>query len=95
MGVPTPPFHRGEDPWRIPIWFLLLIFKGGGEEYYALTPERLELLDGYLCGGAEDHKDRLNLLRALAINEGLLTLVRLAPHDRWREALRRTYGPEA
>jgi hypothetical protein len=35
------------------------------EEYYALTPERLELLEGYLCGGAEDHRDRLNLLRAL------------------------------
>ena len=29
------------------------------EEYDALTPERLELLDGFLCGGPEDHKDRL------------------------------------
>ena len=62
------------------------------EEYYALTPERLELLEGYLCGGADDHKSRLDLLRALAINEGLLRLVRLAPPDSWREALRRTYG---
>ncbi|MGH7233567.1 MAG: hypothetical protein ACREJU_19730 [Nitrospiraceae bacterium] len=65
------------------------------EEYYALTPERLELLDGFLCGGPEDHKDRLSLLRALVINEGLLALVRLASPDMWREALRRAYGLEA
>jgi len=62
------------------------------EEYHALTPERLELVEGYLCGGAYDHKLRLDLLRALAINEGLLRLVRLAPPGSWREALRRTYG---
>ncbi|HJU05886.1 MAG TPA: hypothetical protein VJ692_12115 [Nitrospiraceae bacterium] len=65
------------------------------EEYDALTPERLELLDGFLCGGQEDHDDRMSLLKALAINEGLLTLVRLAPPGKWHEALRRTYGGKA
>jgi hypothetical protein len=59
------------------------------EEYHALTPERLELIEGYLCGSAQDRR-----CRALAINEGLLALVRLAPPHRWREALQRVYGPK-
>ena len=65
------------------------------DEYYSLIPERLELLEGYVCSGAEDHRPRLDLLRALMLNEGLLSVVRLAPPDRWRQALRQAYGDEA
>ena len=29
------------------------------KEYGALTPEKLELPDGYLCGGADDNEERV------------------------------------
>jgi hypothetical protein len=35
---------------------------------------------------------RLKLLRLLLANVGLLEAVKLAPEQRWREALDRTYG---
>lgn len=60
------------------------------EEYQTLTPERVELLEGYLLGTAEDHEPRLRLMAALLKNEGLLNVVRLAPRRLWEEALKRS-----
>lgn len=62
------------------------------DEYYAFTPEKLELLDGYLIGGPDDHDERRDLLLLLLVNEGLHAAVRLAPAQLWQEALRNVYG---
>lgn len=58
------------------------------EQYWSLTPEKLELLEGYLIGGQDDHQERLDLLLLLLVNEGLEAAVRLAPAELWRKALR-------
>ncbi len=58
------------------------------EEYYALTPEKLELLHGYLISDADDEGLRKKLLLALFLNEGLLNVVKLVPREKWEEALR-------
>ena len=63
------------------------------EEYRARTPEKLELIAGYLFDTAEHPEARHRLLNLLLVNVGLLEAVRLAPEDRWREALERVYGP--
>ena len=60
------------------------------EQYYALTPEKLELWQGYLVGPPDWHDERRNLLLLLLVNEGLETAVRLAPPELWRQALERT-----
>ena len=62
------------------------------DEYYAFTPEKLELLSGYLISGPDYPEERRNLLLLLLVNEGLLEAVRLAPPERWRAALRQVYG---
>ena len=62
------------------------------EQYEALTPEKLELWEGYLIGPPDSHDERRDLLLLLLTNEGLEEAVRLAPERRWREALRRVYG---
>ncbi|HTE85799.1 MAG TPA: hypothetical protein VK821_13805 [Dehalococcoidia bacterium] len=56
----------------------------------AFTPEKIELIDGDLLYGPEDHEGRRNLLQLLLTNEGLQEAVRLAPAEVWREALRRS-----
>jgi hypothetical protein len=61
-------------------------------EYHAFTPEKLELLGGYLIGGPDWPEERRNLLLLLLVNEGLLEAVRLAPPERWYAALRQVYG---
>lgn len=61
------------------------------EQYLAFTPEKLELIDGYLIGGPETPEARLHLLALLLSNCGLEAAVRLAPPDDWREALERSY----
>jgi hypothetical protein len=58
------------------------------EQYYALTPEKLELWSGYLFDGPDEHQSRRDLLLALLINEGLEAAVHLAPAELWLEALR-------
>ena len=58
------------------------------EEYYALTPEKLELLNGYLISDTDDEGLRKKLLLALFLNEGLLNVVKLAPREKLEEALR-------
>lgn len=75
---PTPRPVPGLEPTRINI-----------EQYWSLTPEKLELLEGYLIGGPDDHQERRDLLLLLLTNEGLEAAVRLAPVELWREALRR------
>lgn len=62
------------------------------EEYRAHTPEKFELLGGYLFDSAEHPETRHRLLNLLLVNVGLLEAVRLAPEDPWREALARVYG---
>jgi hypothetical protein len=62
------------------------------DQYMELTPEKLELLGGYLIDEEHEHEQRRDLLLLLLTNEGLETAVRLAPAERWREALRRVYG---
>ncbi len=62
------------------------------EQYLELTPEKLELIEGYLISGPQYPEERRDLLLLLLVNEGLEGAVRLAPLDLWREALRRVYG---
>jgi len=57
------------------------------EEFRANTPEKLELLRGYLFDVAEQPDARRRLLALLLVNMGLREAIRLAPADRWREAL--------
>ena len=64
------------------------------DQYAALTPEKLELVEGYLIDGPDYHEERRDLLLLLLTNEGLLQAVRLAPAERWREALRRIYSEQ-
>jgi hypothetical protein len=61
-------------------------------EYHALTPEKFELLEGYLFDTAAYPDARRRLLGLLLVNVGLLDVLRLAPEGGWREALRRVYG---
>lgn len=63
-----------------------------GDEYLELTPEKLELYEGYLIAPPQYRDERLDLLSLLLTNEGLLATVRLAPEDRWREAIRQAFG---
>jgi hypothetical protein len=63
------------------------------EEFRAYTPEKFELLEGYLFDIPQHTESRRRLLCLLLVNVGLLDAVRLAPEERWREALARVYGP--
>ncbi len=62
------------------------------DHYVYLAPEKLELVDGYLIEGANDHIWRERLLALLLTNEGLLRAVQLAPESAWREALEQVFG---
>ena len=61
-------------------------------EFRANTPEKLDLLKGYLFDLAEEPESRLRFLALLLVNIGLVNAVRLAPEERWREALKKAYG---
>ena len=63
------------------------------EEFRAYTPEKFELLEGYLFDTRQHPESRRRLLCLLLVNVGLLDAVRLAPEERWREALQRAYEP--
>jgi len=62
------------------------------EEYHAHTPEKFELLEGYLFSPADYPATRRRMLGLLLVNVGLLDAVTLAPEESWREALERVYG---
>ena len=57
------------------------------EQYMAFTPEKLELVKGYLIDGPDDPEARLQLLALLLANCGLEAAVALAGKDDWREAI--------
>ena len=61
------------------------------DEFRAYTPEKLELVEGYLFDTRDHAESRHRLLRLLLVNVGLLDALRLAPEGRWREALRQVY----
>ena len=61
------------------------------DAFRAHTPEKFELLEGYLFDTHEHAESRRRLLGLLLVNVGLLDAVRLAPQERWREALQRVY----
>lgn len=62
------------------------------DDYYAFAPEKFELIQGFLFAPPDWHEGREGLLRLLLLNEGLLAAVRLAPRERWLEAIRRVYA---
>lgn len=62
------------------------------DQYYSFSPEKIELIEGFLFHGPEGHEERRDMLELLLTNEGLQEAVRLAPVGLWREALRRAYG---
>ncbi len=57
------------------------------EQYIAFTPEKLELVRGYLIEGPDTTEERLQLLALLLTNCGLEAAVALASKDDWREAI--------
>lgn len=61
------------------------------DEYRELTPEKLELLSGYLISPPDEPEERRRLLAILLVNLGLVEVVKLAPEALWREALGRAY----
>jgi len=62
------------------------------DEYESFTPEKLELIGGYLIDGPDHPEQRRDLLALLLTNEGLIEAVRLVPAERWRDAIARVYG---
>lgn len=70
-------------PWPEPIT---------AEQYQAFTPEKLELVSGYLIDGPASNQSRLELLALLLTNCGLEEVVTLADPEHWREAMERSYG---
>ncbi len=60
-------------------------------EFHANTPEKFELIGGYLFDVAEHPDSRRRLLALLLVNVGLLEAARLAPQERWLEALARVH----
>lgn len=64
-------------------------------QFMAFAPEKLELLDGYLVAPPPYDEQRRDLLLLLLVNEGLAEVVRMAPPELWRAALRRVYGDQA
>ncbi len=57
------------------------------EEYSNLTPEKLELWEGFLVSRPDDNYWRDRLLSLLLKNQGLARAVRIAPRELWEQAL--------
>jgi hypothetical protein len=55
-------------------------------QFQEYTPEKFELVDGYLFGGKDDNEARLKLLRILLINCGLDAAAGVCRMEDWREA---------
>ena len=62
------------------------------DQYHAIPIEKFEFWDGYLLFPADYPEPRRHLLAVLLVNEGLLEAVKLAPEERWRQALEQVYG---
>jgi hypothetical protein len=61
------------------------------DQYMELTPEKLELIQGYLIAPPDWTEERVQLLALLLTNVGLLEALRLAPRELWEEALPQAY----
>jgi hypothetical protein len=61
------------------------------DQHRVLTPEKLELIEGYVVDGPEDNSARLKLLSLLLTNCGLEEAVLLASPEDWRSSLERSY----
>lgn len=57
------------------------------DQYIELTPERLELISGYLIDPPDELDGRLKLLALLLTNVGLKKALQLAPRQVWEKAL--------
>ncbi len=64
------------------------------EEYFTLVPEKLEFVNGFLIDPKERPAARRRLFALLLRNLGLVEAVKLAPPERWKEALRIVYGED-
>lgn len=62
------------------------------DDYWNCTPEKLELVNGFLVSKPEDNYWRDRLLSLLLKNQGLLKVVRMAPKELWQQALFQVYG---
>ena len=62
------------------------------DQYHAIPVEKFEFWNGYLFFPADYPEPRRHVLAVLLVNEGLLEAVKLAPEERWRQALDRVYG---
>lgn len=62
------------------------------DEFLEHTPEKFELIGGYLFYGPYYGDERRDLLALLLTNVGLVEAVRLAPRERWLQALTKAYG---
>jgi len=62
------------------------------DDYWNCTPEKLELVSGFLVSKPEDNYWRDRLLSLLLKNQGLLKVVRMAPNELWEQALFQVYG---
>jgi hypothetical protein len=62
------------------------------DDYRNCTPEKLELVSGFLVSKPEDNYWRDRLLSLLLRNQGLLKVVRMAPKELWEQALFQVYG---
>lgn len=60
--------------------------------YMRFTPEKLELIEGYLIDGPESPEARLKLLALLLTNAGLKAALRLASRQAWEQAMREVFG---
>jgi hypothetical protein len=61
------------------------------EEYEQFTPEKLEVVNGYLIDGPESNTARLDLLAVLLKNCGLEAAAFLASKEDWRKAMERAF----
>ena len=61
------------------------------DEFVTFTPEHFELIQGHLFDQPRTMEWRRKLLALLLKDVGLVEAVRLAPEERWREALGRAY----
>ena len=62
------------------------------EQYQQFTPQKFELVSGYLFDGPIRHQERINLLALLMTNEGLTRVLLLAPEEKWRAAMKQLFG---
>ena len=62
------------------------------EQYQRYTPEKLELIEGYLIDGPESTEAREQLLALLLTNVGLEAAVQLAYREDWLEAIERSFS---